>query len=166
MTGYASRPSEGRPGDTLFEQELVHALNDYANTSPAPSFDAGGIQRRTRRRRTGLIAAFAVAVAVAGGGTALATVGSGSSNTAKQAAASTPATPDVATLLVGKYKTQMAGMHPDDAKAQLLKNQLKLGTVTEASPANCKPTSVVGVSPHSPTSVSKGDTVNLTVCAG
>jgi hypothetical protein len=30
-------------------------------------------------------------------------------------------------------------MHPDDAKAQLLKNQLKLGTVTEASPRQLQP---------------------------
>ncbi|MFJ7998679.1 PASTA domain-containing protein [Streptomyces sp. NPDC096310] len=164
MTGHTARSSDGRGGDTPFEKELVTALNDFANTSPAPHFDADGIQRRVGRRRVGLITAVVAAIAVAGGGTALATVAGGGPS-APPAAATTATDADAATLLYGKIKIEMAGLHPDDAKALLQKAQLKLGKVGEASSPGCKPGSVIGVDPHSPKIVGNGDTVNLTLCA-
>ncbi|MFE3828847.1 PASTA domain-containing protein [Streptomyces sp. NPDC059092] len=166
MTGYVPPPSDGRSGDTHFEQELVTALNDFANTSPAPHFDAAGIQRRVGRKRVGLIAAVVAAIAVAGGGTALATVAGGGSDAPASAAVTTTADADAATLLYEGIRIELAGAHPDNAKAALQKAQLKLGTVSKAKVPNCKPGSVIGVDPHSPATVTNGDTVNLTLCAG
>ncbi|MFJ2176510.1 PASTA domain-containing protein [Streptomyces sp. NPDC087851] len=166
MTGHPARSSDGRSGDTHFEQELVTALNDFANTSPAPQFDAAGIQRRVGRKRVGLIAAVVAAIAVAGGGTALATVAGGGSDAPAPAAVTATTDPDAATLLYGDIRIELAGAHPDDAKAVLQKAQLKLGTVGKAKAPNCKPGSVIGVDPHSPATVANGDTVNLTLCAG
>ncbi|WP_073738212.1 MULTISPECIES: PASTA domain-containing protein [unclassified Streptomyces] len=162
MNGYGSRPLDGGPGDTSFEQELVSALNDFANNSPAPHFDATGIQRRARRKRAGLIAGVAAAVAVAGGGTALAAITTGSPNTSSTAAASST---DATTVMISGKKIDMTGWDSGSAKAALVQVGLKLGTVTEKAVPDCKPTSVLGVSPHSPHSVSPGDTVNLTVCS-
>ena len=81
MTGYASPPPDGRDADTyleFLERELVTALNDFANTSPAPRFDATAIKSRTRRKRAVFIAAVSAVTILAGAGTALATVGTGS----------------------------------------------------------------------------------------
>lgn len=163
MTGYGSRPFDGRTGDISFEQELVTALNDFANTSPAPHFDATGIQRRARRKRAGLIATVAAVVAVAGGGTALATVTTGGPDTSRPAAA---AGQDATTVMVYGKEIIMTGMDSGSATYALSQALLKLGTVTKASTPNCKPGSVIGVSPHSPQNLSRGDTVNLTICAG
>ncbi|MFD7719221.1 PASTA domain-containing protein [Streptomyces sp. NPDC059814] len=162
MNGYGPRSLDGCAGDTSFEQELVSALNDFANNSPAPHFDATGIQRRSRRKRAGLIAGVAAAVAVAGGGTALAAITTGSSsNTSSTAAASST---DATTVMISGKKIDMTGWDSGSAKAALVQVGLKLGTVTEKAVPNCKPTSVIGVSPHSPHSVSPGDTINLTLC--
>ncbi|KIF74140.1 hypothetical protein QR77_09345 [Streptomyces sp. 150FB] len=161
MTGYGSRPSDGLPGGISFEQELVDALNDFANTSPAPSFDATGIQRRARRKRAGLIATVAAVVAVAGGGTALATVATSGSSTSTPAAAATDAT----TVLLSGKRIDLTGMDSVSGESILLKSRLKIGTVTKTSTPTCKPNSVIGVSPHSPQSVAPGDTIDLTICA-
>jgi hypothetical protein len=160
MTGYGSRPSDGLPGGISFEQELVDALNDFANTSPAPSFDATGIQRRARRKRAGLIATVAAVVAVAGGGTALATVATSGSSTSTPAAAT-----DATTVLLSGKRIDLTGLDSVSGKSILLKSGLKIGTVTNTSTPTCKPNSVIGVSPHSPQIVSPGDTIDLTICA-
>lgn len=67
-----TRCTDGAP----FEEELVNAMNDFANSAAAPAFDSAGIVRRTRRRRNTSIAGIAAALIVAGGGTAIATGGS------------------------------------------------------------------------------------------
>lgn len=166
MTSYGdARPS----GCTPFEEELTNAMNRFANSAEAPDFDASQIQRRTRRRRTIGIAAVAAALIAAGGGTALATsVAGGSSST--PAAASTATSHDATTVLYGirpdTIPIDFAGWSLDGAKSYMEKMQTELGTVTKKSVKGCKPGSVIGVSPHAPKTVTKGDTVNFTVCAG
>ncbi|MFE2743701.1 PASTA domain-containing protein [Streptomyces scopuliridis] len=145
-------------------------MNDFVNASDAPNFDTDGIVRGARRKRATAIAGIAAALIVAGGGTALATaVGGGSDTTPKPAAAATVTTDDAATILVSgsgsTYKLDFAGISQDFAKQGLLKSQLELGTVSEAPCGkNGKPGTVIAVDPHSPKTVAKGDTVNLTVC--
>ncbi|MEU5596316.1 PASTA domain-containing protein [Streptomyces sp. NPDC020298] len=147
----------------------MNAMNRFANSAETPGFDAPQIVRRTRRRRTLGIAAVAAALIAAGGGTALATSASG--GTSQSAASSTAAASNATTL---QYRTpdgviipiDFAGLDLVFAKQELLKTQTKLGTVTKKAVKNCKPGSVVGVSPHAPAIVKSGDTVNLTLCAG
>jgi hypothetical protein len=166
MTSYGdARPS----GCTPFEEDLMNAMNRFADSAEAPDFDAPQIVRRTRRRRTIGIAAVAAALIAAGGGTALATSVGGNSST--PAATHTAANSDATTLLYrfadgGTVANQLGGMSLDMAKTVLEKTQTKLGTVTKKTVKGCKPGSVIGVSPHAPTSVKPGDTVNFTVCAG
>ncbi|WP_399890168.1 PASTA domain-containing protein [Streptomyces sp. BBFR51] len=160
------RPS----GCTPFEEELMNAMNRFANSAEAPDFDAPQILRRTRRRRTLGIAAVAAALIAAGGGTALATsVGGSSSST--PAATSTAAKSDATTMLYlfsdgDSVPIDFAGWSLDQAKTYMEKTQTKLGTVTKKAVKGCKPGSVLGVSPHAPKTVKKGDTVSFTVCAG
>lgn len=94
MTSYDSRPFDGA-GRTSFEEELVNAMNAFANSTETPDFDAASMVRRSRRRRTTFIAAVAVALVAAGGGSALAAMSGGTTHTARPAAtgvASKPAT--------------------------------------------------------------------------
>ncbi|PAZ11689.1 hypothetical protein CLM62_34370 [Streptomyces sp. SA15] len=160
-----ARPS----GCTPFEEELMNAMNRYADSAEAPEFDAPRIVRRTRRRRTVGIAAVAAAVIVAGGGTALATSVAGGDS--KPAASSTAAKSDATTMLFrfsdgGTVPIDFSGFDLVLAKQQLLKTQTKLGTVSKKAVKGCKPGSVLEVTPHAPKTVKKGDTVNFTICAG
>lgn len=59
-----------------------------------------------------------------------------------------------------------AGWSLDGAKSYVEKTQTKLGTVTQKAVKGCKPRSVLGVSPHAPKTVKKGDTVDFIICAG
>ncbi|WP_329321353.1 PASTA domain-containing protein [Streptomyces sp. NBC_01262] len=172
MTGYVSPPSDGRDGDTFlefFEQELVTALNDFANASPAPHFDATGIKSRARRKRAGFIAAVAAVLIVGGGSTALATVGSGSQD-ARPAATHATATKtkntdkgNVTTVPFVK-PFDLRGVSLASAKEALANAGLKLGTVTHGAIDNCTPGSVIAVSPLSPTILYGGETVDLGLC--
>jgi hypothetical protein len=167
MTSY----DEARPsGCTPFEEELMNAMNRFANSAEAPEFDAPQIVRRTRRRRTLGIAAVAAALIAAGGGTALATSVASDGNSNPTPAASSAATKgDATTMLYGEDPTipiDFAGWSLDGAKTYVEKTQTKLGTVTKKAVKGCKPNSVLGVSPHAPTIVHKGDTVSFTICAG
>jgi hypothetical protein len=167
MTSHDARPS-GRTGYTPFEEELVNAMNDFANSADAPSVDTVGILRKTRRKRVTAIAGLAAALIVAGGGTALATAVSNGSDASRSAAATTT-TDDATTVLVNgsKIKREFAGLDLDFAKQLLMKSQLELGTVSKVDCGkNGKPGSVHSVDPHSPKTVSIGDTINLTLCAG
>ncbi|MCX4590523.1 hypothetical protein OG819_12360 [Streptomyces sp. NBC_01549] len=169
MTSHDARPS-GRTGYTPFEEELVNAMNDFANSADAPSVDTVGILRKTRRKRVTAIAGLAAALIVAGGGTALATAVSHGSNAPRPAAATTVTDDDDATTVLvngSKIKRDFAGLDLDFAKQLLMKSQLKLGTVSKVDCGkNGKPGSVHSVDPHSPKTVSIGDTINLTLCAG
>jgi hypothetical protein len=171
MTPYGSRTSDGQ-GCTPFEQELVSAMNDFVNGEEAPHFDTAAITRGARRRQATAIAGIAAALVVVGAGTALAAVNSGTHESRPASASHAtvkggPAKSDAAVLQYGEIRIELAGVELKLAKAVVVgKAQLKLGTVSEASPAGCKPGSVVAVSPHAPKVVHKGDTVNLTVCAG
>lgn len=165
MSPYDPRPS----GCTSFEEELIDAMNEFAHSANAPVFDTAGMVHRTRRRRTSLIAGFAAALILAGGGTALASMTGPSQTPAKPAA--TTADHNRATFLLGGLTKEpiavdLTGMDLATAKGQFLKAQLKLGTVVKVTSPGCKPTSVVEVTPHSPKIVSKGDTVNVKLCAG
>ncbi|MER5343803.1 hypothetical protein ACFRFU_17095 [Streptomyces sp. NPDC056704] len=167
MTSHDARPSS-RTGYTPFEEELVNAMNAFANSADAPSVDTVGIVRKTRRKRVTAIAGLAAALIVAGGGTALATAVSNGSEASRPAAATT-ASDDATTVLVNgsKIKREFAGLDLDFAKQLLMKSQLKLGTVGKVDCGkNGKPGSVHSVDPHSPKTVSIGDTINLTLCAG
>ncbi|WP_328496097.1 hypothetical protein OHS59_27880 [Streptomyces sp. NBC_00414] len=169
---------DGRPfgcGDhTQFEQELVNAMNDFANSADAPGFDASGIARRSRRKRATFIAGISAALIVAGGGTALASI-TGSSDSAQSSPAATiTAAPDkdAATLLYAHPQgltipIELLGRSLDDVKGQIAKTQTELGTVNKADCGTYgKPGTVIQVDPHSPKTVAKGDTVNVTLCAG
>lgn len=167
MTSYGDAwPS----GCTPFEEELMNAMNRFANSAEVPDFDASQILRRTRRRRTIGVAAVATALIAAGGGTALATSVAGSSNSVP-AATSTATSSDATTLLYlfpngQSIPIDFAGWRLDEATTYMQKTQTKLGTVTKKTVKGCKPGSVLGVSPHAPKTVKKGDTVDFTVCAG
>ncbi|WP_329366171.1 hypothetical protein [Streptomyces sp. NBC_01483] len=168
MTSHDARPSS-RTGYTSFEEELVNAMNEFANSADAPSVDTVGIVRKTRRKRVTAIAGLAAALIVAGGGTALATAVSNGSNASRPAATTTATDDDATTVLVNgsKIKREFAGLDLDFAKQLLLKSQLKLGTVSKVDCGkNGKPGSVHSVAPHSPKTVSIGATINLTLCAG
>ena len=170
MTSYG----DGQPsGCTPFEEELMNAMNRFANSAEAPDFDAPQILRRTRRRRTIGVTAVAAALVAAGGGTALAASvahGGGSSNSTPAAVTRTAVNSDSTTLLFNNHGVKIpinfAGLDLTMAKQQLQKAGMKLGTVGKGSVKNCKPTSVIGVAPHSPKVVNSGDTINLTLCAG
>lgn len=64
MTSHDAR-SSGRTGYTPFEEELVNAMNEFANSADAPSVDTVGIVRKTRRKRVTAIAGLAAALIVA-----------------------------------------------------------------------------------------------------
>ncbi|MGW1505531.1 PASTA domain-containing protein [Streptomyces mirabilis] len=172
MTGYVSPPSDGRDGDTyleFMEEELVTALNDFVNASPAPHFDATGIRRSARRKRTGFIAAVAAVVALAGGGTALATGVTGSHAARPAAAHATTTrtrTTDKGNVTTVPYVKpfDLKGMNLALAKEALAQAGLKVGTVTHRAIDNCKPGSVIAVSPLSPTILHGGEKVDLTLC--
>lgn len=171
MTSYGDA---GPSGCTPFEEELMNAMNRFANSAEAPAFDASQILRRTRRRRTIGVAAVATALIAAGGGTALATsvAGSSSSTPAATSTATNTATNTDATTMLYLFPNgqnvpiDFAGWSLDEATTYMQKTQTKLGTVTKKAVKGCKPGSVLGVSPHAPKTVKKGDTVNFTVCAG
>ncbi|MGW2606632.1 hypothetical protein ACWC4A_19780 [Streptomyces mirabilis] len=168
MTSHDAR-SSGRTGYTPFEEELVNAMNEFANSADAPSVDTVGIVRKTRRKRVTAIAGLAAALIVAGGGTALATAVTNGSSPAKPAAATTSAGDDATNVLLkgSKFPLEFAGLDLDFAKQLLLKGQLKLGTVSKVDCGkNGKPGSVHSVDPHSPKTVSIDATINLTLCAG
>ncbi|MEV0741915.1 hypothetical protein AB0I51_39610 [Streptomyces sp. NPDC050549] len=166
MSSYEPRPS----GCTLFEEELINAMNNFAHSTDAPAFDTAGMVHRTRRRRATLIAGFAAALVVAGGGTALASMAGASQTSATPAATATVDHSRATFLLGGVTKEPIAvdltGQVLDTAKAQFLKAGLKLGRVVKVSSPGCKPTSVIELTPHSPKVVTEGDTVNVTLCAG
>lgn len=157
-------------GCTPFEEELMNAMNRFANSAEAPAFDAPQILRRTRRRRTIGIAAVAATLIAAGGGTALATSVAGSSSSTP-VATSKATNSDATTMLYlfpdgQSIPIDFAGWSLVEATAYMQKTQTKLGTVTKKAVKGCKPGSVLGVSPHAPKTVKKGDTVAFTVCAG
>ncbi|MCH5672898.1 hypothetical protein [Streptomyces gilvus] len=166
MTSHEARPSGCAP----FEEELVNAMNRYANSADAPDFDAPGIVRRTRRRRAVGIAAVATALIVAGGGTALASMSDGTGHRARPAASSAPVKHDQATMLLqfddgGTLPIDFWGWSLKDAKAYLAKTQTKLGTVSERPVTGCKPGTVVALNPHTPKVTEAGDTVSFVLCA-
>jgi hypothetical protein len=167
MTSHEARPSGCAP----FEQELVNAMNRYANSADAPAFDAPGIVRRTRRRRAAGIAAVATALIVAGGGTALASMSGGQDAHSAVASSGAPHQGSKpTTVLVGRpgdsFTIDFAGLDLVYAKQLLAKAQLKLGTVSKRPVTGCKPGSVIMADPHSPTLVPLGGTVNLVLCSG
>jgi hypothetical protein len=166
MTSPSSRPS-GCTDYTPFEQELVNAMNDFVNSAETPHFDTAAIARGARRKRATAIAGVVTALILAGAGTALAAGGSHTSRPAATPAHKTTTNRNVTTVQYGEIPIKLAGFSLDWAKPVLVgKAQLKIGTITKASPSGCKPGSIIAVSPHAPTVVHKGDTVNLTLCAG
>lgn len=167
MSSYDARPS----GCTPFEEELVKSMNTFANSAEAPAFDTTGMVHRTRRRRATVVAGIATTLIVAGGGTALASMTGGSHTPAKSVATATATDHKKATLVLDDHEglvipIDLTGVDLATAKGQLLKAQLKLGTVVKGIAVGCKSASVIEVSPHSPKTVDKGDTVNVTLCAG
>ncbi|MGX9891353.1 hypothetical protein [Streptomyces sp. NPDC002276] len=178
MTGYVSPPSDGRDGDIhleFLEQELVTVLNDFANTSPAPHFDAAGIRRHTRRKRAGFVAAVSAVVVAAGIGTALAAAGTGTSTStgshssrpaAAHTTASTSAGPvkgDVTTVPYVK-PFDLGGVPLAAAEKALAVAHLKVGAVTHGVVDNCEPGTIISVSPLAPTVLHGGEKVDLDVC--
>lgn len=182
MTPNDSRPP-GCTGHTPFEEELVNAMNDFVKAVDAPNFDAAGIVRRTRRKRATTIAGVAAALIVAGGGTALATAGADGSHPTSQAiskaaavgkgtAKATTGNPkiDQATMVLNEHgviiPVYLGRMDLATAKGQLLKADIKLGTV-KTVPCLGKPGTVLSIDPHSPTVVTRGaGTVDLNLCSG
>ncbi|WP_413807459.1 hypothetical protein [Streptomyces sp. OE57] len=164
MTSHDSRPP-GCTGYSPFEEELVNAMNDYVNAAEAPDFDTARIARGARRKRATAISGIAAALIVVGGGTALASINSGSE-------ASKPAATRGADTTVlykfsdgGTLPIELGGRDQESARVQFLKMGVK-GEYAKAATGTCKPGSVIAVSPHSPQTVSKGDTVKVILCAG
>ncbi|MFD9192025.1 PASTA domain-containing protein [Streptomyces phaeochromogenes] len=70
-------------------------------------------------------------------------------------------------IQVRSRRRHLLGAGLDDAKGQLAKTQIKLGTVDKVDCGKYgKPGTVIQVDPHSPKTVASGDTVNVTLCAG
>ncbi|MFG2127871.1 hypothetical protein ACGFNV_08730 [Streptomyces sp. NPDC048751] len=165
MTSSDARPS----GCTPFEEELVNAMKNYADSADAPAFDAPGIVRRTRRRRTVGIAAVTAALVVAGASTALASMSGGDGVRGSVASSGAARSGKDTVVVVGKpgdsFTIDFAGLDLVFAKQLLLKSRLELGTVGRADPEGCKPGSVIAADPHSPALVPVGGTVNLTLCS-
>lgn len=168
MTSYDdARPFGGR---TPFEEELMNAMNQYADSAEAPEFDAPRILRRTRRRRTLGVAAVAAALIAVGTGTALATSSTGGGNSSTPAATSTATGSDATTVLYshakgGTVPVDFEGWNSQDVRAYMSKMRTKAEFTKEAV-KGCKPGSVIGVSPHAPETVKKGDTITFALCAG
>lgn len=105
--------------------------------------------------------------ALAGGGTALATGVTGS-HAARPAAAhaTTAKTTDKGNVTTVPYVKpfDLKGMNLALAKEALAQAGLKVGTVTHGAIDNCKPGSVIAVSPLSPTILHGGEKVDLTLC--
>jgi hypothetical protein len=165
MTSHDARPS----GCTPFEEELVNAMNRYANSAEAPDFDAPAIVHRTRRRRTVGIAAVAAALILGGGGTALATSVAGGSH-ATPSSRTASADHDAATVLYGggddrPFPIDFSGWDLDGFKSYMSKMRTKLGTVSKRPVTGCKPGSVIAVSPHTPKVVKAGDTISVVLCS-
>jgi hypothetical protein len=83
----------GRNGYTPFEEELVNAMRDFANSSDAPDFAPDAIIRGSARRRTRMLITAGVAATfiMAGGGTALAVTGnSGPAATSRPVTGTSP----------------------------------------------------------------------------
>ncbi|MFI6619281.1 PASTA domain-containing protein [Streptomyces sp. NPDC050528] len=149
-------------------------MNDFANTpANAPHFDATGNRRGTRRRRAGVIAATAIAIALAGTGAALATVGTASHTTERTSTATTMTTTtttekgstkgNVTTVPYAK-PFDLKGVNLAAAEEALAQAGLTVGTVTHGVVDNCKPGSVIAVSPLAPTVLHNGDKIDLALC--
>lgn len=144
-------------------------MNGFALSTELPAFDTAGMVHRARCRRTALIAGVATALIVAGGATALASMSGASQAPAKPAAVTVDH--DKATFLLGGVTKEpipvdLTGVDVDGAKGQLLKAELRLGTIVKVTSPGCEPATVVEPTPHSPKIVSEGDTVNVKLCAG
>ncbi|MEU3984860.1 PASTA domain-containing protein [Streptomyces sp. NPDC026672] len=146
-------------------------MQHFANGAETPHFDSAAIVRGARRKRATTIAGIAAALVVVGGGTALATIGSGGGSSTPQTAPAATATATAADTTVllghGNGKTStipLGGVDSGTAKALLAKNGLHVEFAKGA--CDGKPTSVIAVSPHSPTVVNQGDTIRVTLCAG
>ncbi|MEU0041180.1 hypothetical protein [Streptomyces sp. NPDC006333] len=167
MSSHDSQPS----GCTPFEQELVNAMNDFANTAETPYFDTAAIERGARRKRATSIAGIATALVVVGAGTALAAGAVGSASpTSRPAAAVTATSADSTTVLYGSRNGKtvtvpLAGTNSIGARAALVRLHLT-PSFSRTPVAGCKQSTVVAVSPHAPTVVHAGDTIHVTVCAG
>jgi hypothetical protein len=155
--------------------DLSDAMKNFAHSADSPAFDTAGMVHRTRRRRASLIAGVATALIVAGGGTALASMTGGTTPTTAKKPMTTSTTRGSdhkkAILLLsygkeGPVAIDLTGMDLATAKGQFLKAGGELGTVSSVNSPNCKPASVVEVTPHAPKVVETGDTVNLKICAG
>jgi hypothetical protein len=170
MSSNDPRPS----GCTPFEEELINAMNDFAHSTDSPAFDTAGMVSRTRRRRATLITGVATALILAGGGTALASMTGGTSPTTTEKPMTTATTKvsdyKKAILLLdfgkggGPVAIDFTGTDLRTTKGQFLKAGVKLGTVSSVNSPGCKPGSVVEVSPHAPTVVESGDTIDVKLC--
>ncbi|MFE5136938.1 hypothetical protein ACFRDV_04575 [Streptomyces fagopyri] len=166
MSSHGSRPS----GCTPFEQELVNAMNDFANTAETPYFDTAAIERGARRKRATSIAGIAAALLVVGTGTALAAgaVG-GASHTPRPTAAATTSAKSTTVLYGSRNGTTvtvpLTGLKSMGARAALVRLHLT-PSFSRTPVAGCEQSTVVAVSPHAPTVVHAGDTIHVTVCAG
>jgi hypothetical protein len=172
MTSHGLRPSSGT-GYSPFEQELVNAMNDFVSSSDAPQFDTAVIARGARRKRATAVAGISAALIVAGGGTALAVGAVGGSDAARPASVSHTTTVDknATTVLygLGNGKTvsiQLGGLDSTQARALLVGKAGLTPAFGKASAPGCKPGSVIAVSPHAPTVVHSGATVQVSLCAG
>jgi hypothetical protein len=168
MTADDSRPS-GCTGYTPFEEELVQAMNEFANTAETPRFDTAAIVRTSRRKRATAITGVAAALVVVGGGTALAAGVTQGTHTAKPAAVSHAAAADDTTALVALPNGKNLAIHLGGTDPESARNlALKAGLVPEFAKTSCdngKPTSVVAVAPHSPAVLHHGDTIKISLCA-
>ncbi|MFE0514271.1 hypothetical protein ACFW2E_31305, partial [Streptomyces sp. NPDC058964] len=64
-----------------------------------------------------------------------------------------------------KIPIGFSGLGLSPAEQQIVKEGFKLGTVGRAAQQGCTPGTVIGVSPHGPTAVHRGATIDLTLCS-
>ncbi|WP_037913141.1 hypothetical protein [Actinacidiphila yeochonensis] len=156
-------------GRTLFEQELVNAMNDFVNTAETPTFDTAAIASSARRKRVTAVAGIAAALIAVGAGTALAaTAKSGSQSTSAASSASQAASGSTTLRVEGRDGTvssiSLAGANSARARAVLVNAGLT-PSFTRTHVAGCAAEgAVISVSPHAPTVVHVGDTILVSTC--
>ncbi|MEU9128761.1 PASTA domain-containing protein [Kitasatospora sp. NPDC048540] len=174
MTRHEPQPS-GCAEISAFEQELVDAMNDFADTSGTPRFDATAIRRRARRKPLTAGVGLAVTIAVIGGGTALAAVSGSPQNPAAGVNAAASDTPSPLPSLPGNptrivqspgqvvprpgYATVPAVIGRDVASLASDSGRmtgLKVGKVTEQDGCTQPAGTVIAQSPPPVTPVSPG----------
>jgi PASTA domain len=172
MTPSAPPPSQPCGQDYDFEENLIHALSEFADGAVPLPVDAGGIGRRARRRRLAMTGASVTALlAVVGGGAVLATTNASPSPSAGRVAATsrTPSASASARSSADQPTVQLpdvVGLTLASATTALRDAGLHVGTVSTQFDTRTSPSQVIATIPAPNNQVPPGSTVDLWISKG